>query len=296
MATLIDITRSLRRRGSIGHAGAGRREPRRYAGSRHPSPIHAVECRVPDIVPLKVQAIAWTHFEPPADVPWETDADGGQALAEFAGRACYQSWTKPNPATATNAGYLRHILEVGHLSVLEHGIGDVLPDRHLPVADPRADPAPALQLLAAVAALRARARRRDGRAGRHRRGPRAARQVRRGDRGGGRTPTPSCSRGWRRSSPTSSTRRCAASRPARPRARCCPTPPRPASSSPATTGPGGTSSRCARPSTPTSRSARWPSPACASCSASPPNAFADFEITALPDGTEVASSPLVSEG
>jgi thymidylate synthase (FAD) len=76
---------------------------------------------VPDIVPLKVQAIAWTHFEPPADVPWDTDTDGGEALAEFAGRACYQSWKKPNPATATNAGYLRHILEVGHLSVLEHG-------------------------------------------------------------------------------------------------------------------------------------------------------------------------------
>lgn len=47
--------------------------------------------------------------------------DGGAALAEFAGRACYQSWSKPNPATATNEGYLRHILEVGHLSVLEHG-------------------------------------------------------------------------------------------------------------------------------------------------------------------------------
>ncbi|MDG6104527.1 FAD-dependent thymidylate synthase [Dactylosporangium aurantiacum] len=70
---------------------------------------------------LSAKAIAWTHFEPPADVPWETDADGGQALAEFAGRACYQSWKKPNPATATNEGYLRHILEVGHLSVLEHG-------------------------------------------------------------------------------------------------------------------------------------------------------------------------------
>jgi thymidylate synthase (FAD) len=54
-------------------------------------------------------------------VDWSTDADGGQALAEFAGRACYQSWNKPNPATATNAGYLRHLLEVGHLSVLEHG-------------------------------------------------------------------------------------------------------------------------------------------------------------------------------
>jgi thymidylate synthase (FAD) len=75
---------------------------------------------VPEIVPLQVQVIAQTQFTPPVDVPWESDADGGQALAEFAGRACYQSWNKPNPATATNQGYLRHILEVGHLSVLEH--------------------------------------------------------------------------------------------------------------------------------------------------------------------------------
>jgi thymidylate synthase (FAD) len=70
---------------------------------------------------LRVRAVAWTHFAPPADVPWDTDADGGQALAEFAGRACYETWDKPNPSTATNAGYLRHILEVGHLAVLEHG-------------------------------------------------------------------------------------------------------------------------------------------------------------------------------
>ncbi|MCW2777278.1 MAG: thyX, partial [Frankiales bacterium] len=76
---------------------------------------------MPALAPLTVQVIGYTHFEPPADVPWETDAEGGQALAEFAGRACYQSWSKPNPSTATNAGYLRHILEVGHLSVLEHG-------------------------------------------------------------------------------------------------------------------------------------------------------------------------------
>lgn len=76
---------------------------------------------MPEIVQPKVQVIAWTHFEIPDGIPWDTDADGGQALAEFAGRACYQSWKKPNPATATNAGYLNHILEVGHLSVLEHG-------------------------------------------------------------------------------------------------------------------------------------------------------------------------------
>jgi thymidylate synthase (FAD) len=69
---------------------------------------------------LRVQVIAQTQFTPPADVPWETDAEGGQALAEFAGRACYEAWDKANPATATNEGYLRHMLEVGHLAVLEH--------------------------------------------------------------------------------------------------------------------------------------------------------------------------------
>src|SRR5437879_1128579 len=78
------------------------------------------EVAVETVVP-RVELIAKTEFFPPADVPWSTDSDGGEALAEFAGRACYQSWKKPNPATATNAGYLRHILEVGHLSVLEHG-------------------------------------------------------------------------------------------------------------------------------------------------------------------------------
>jgi thymidylate synthase (FAD) len=76
---------------------------------------------VAETVSPKVQLIAKTEFFPPAEVPWSTDTDGGQALAEFAGRACYQSWNKPNPATATNAGYINHIIEVGHLSVLEHG-------------------------------------------------------------------------------------------------------------------------------------------------------------------------------
>lgn len=51
----------------------------------------------------------------------EEGIGGGEVAAEFGGRACYQSFSKPNPATATNAGYLNHILDVGHLSVLEHG-------------------------------------------------------------------------------------------------------------------------------------------------------------------------------
>lgn len=45
---------------------------------------------------------------------------GSDFLAEFAGRACYQSWSRPNPKTATNASYLAHINQVGHYSVLEH--------------------------------------------------------------------------------------------------------------------------------------------------------------------------------
>jgi thymidylate synthase (FAD) len=75
---------------------------------------------VAETAPLRVQLIAKTEFLAPADVPWSTDADGGQALVEFAGRACYQSWSKPNPRTATNASYLKHIIDVGHFSVLEH--------------------------------------------------------------------------------------------------------------------------------------------------------------------------------
>src|SRR5690349_18341294 len=69
---------------------------------------------------MRVQLIAKTDFLAPPDVPWGTDADGGPALVEFAGRACYQSWSKPNPKTATNAAYIGHIIDVGHFSVLEH--------------------------------------------------------------------------------------------------------------------------------------------------------------------------------
>lgn len=73
-----------------------------------------------ETAPLHVQLIARTEFAPPADIAWSTDADGGQALVEFAGRACYQTWDKPNPKTATNAAYVKHIIDVGHFAALEH--------------------------------------------------------------------------------------------------------------------------------------------------------------------------------
>lgn len=71
-------------------------------------------------VPLSVDLIACTSFVAPADIDWSTDATGGEALVEFAGRACYESFDKPNPRTASNDAYLRHIMEVGHIALLEH--------------------------------------------------------------------------------------------------------------------------------------------------------------------------------
>jgi thymidylate synthase (FAD) len=83
---------------------------------------------------MECQLIAWTEFPQgvainDAGEQFRTDAYGGGALAEFAGRACYQSWNKPNPATATNASYLAHIIDVGHFSVLEHANATFYIDR-----------------------------------------------------------------------------------------------------------------------------------------------------------------------
>lgn len=75
----------------------------------------------------KVTTIATTVFRPMVArdlTGWMADEtaniQGAEALIEFAGRGCYESWHRPNPKTATNEGYLRHILEVAHLSLLRH--------------------------------------------------------------------------------------------------------------------------------------------------------------------------------
>lgn len=76
---------------------------------------------------LAVQLIAATEFRPPHGVDWTADetASDAEALVEFAGRACYESFNKPNPRTASNKAYLRHILEVGHYALLEHSTATV---------------------------------------------------------------------------------------------------------------------------------------------------------------------------
>lgn len=58
-------------------------------------------------------------------VTWQTDSEvGAEVLAETAGRVCYMSFAKPRPGG--NAAYLGHIKEVGHGSVLEHAVWNVL--------------------------------------------------------------------------------------------------------------------------------------------------------------------------
>lgn len=77
---------------------------------------------------MRVRVIAQTQFHALEaseliDGAWLADDLGSDAsnLAEFAGRACYQSWDRPNPKTATNEGYIGHIIEVKHNTLFEHG-------------------------------------------------------------------------------------------------------------------------------------------------------------------------------
>ncbi|MGW3072760.1 FAD-dependent thymidylate synthase [Kitasatospora sp. NPDC001132] len=64
------------------------------------------------------EALSDAYDYHPADSGWFTgDLD---ALGEAAGRICYKSFNRPNPATASNAGYMANILAQGHFSVLEH--------------------------------------------------------------------------------------------------------------------------------------------------------------------------------
>jgi len=71
---------------------------------------------------LDVQLIAASQFRMPTGVDWHVDdgATDAEAIVEFAGRACYESWDKPNPRTRANDAYLRHIIDVGHDALLEH--------------------------------------------------------------------------------------------------------------------------------------------------------------------------------
>ena len=56
---------------------------------------------------------------------WTTDTKAaGEKLIETAGRVCYMSFQRPRPGG--NKAYITHLLEVGHGSVLEHAVFNLL--------------------------------------------------------------------------------------------------------------------------------------------------------------------------
>lgn len=75
---------------------------------------------------MRVSLIGWTVAHPDAmeyitdDVWGMPNAEDSDSIAEFAGRACYQSWDRPHPATADNDAYLANVIDKGHESVLAH--------------------------------------------------------------------------------------------------------------------------------------------------------------------------------
>lgn len=58
-------------------------------------------------------------------VTWQSDSViASEVLTESAGRLCYMSYAKPRPGG--NHAYLHHIKEVGHGSVLEHAVWNLV--------------------------------------------------------------------------------------------------------------------------------------------------------------------------
>ena len=56
---------------------------------------------------------------------WKSDTDiAAQRLVELGSRLCYMSYARPRPGG--NASHLAHILEVGHGSVLEHAVFNLI--------------------------------------------------------------------------------------------------------------------------------------------------------------------------
>ncbi|MFE7462345.1 FAD-dependent thymidylate synthase [Nocardiopsis terrae] len=73
----------------------------------------------PHAVTLNVTLIASTQVHATPQLERRTPFDA-EHLTEFAGRNCYQSWHRPNPATAEPADYVGNIREKLHFSVMEH--------------------------------------------------------------------------------------------------------------------------------------------------------------------------------
>ncbi len=81
-----------------------------------PAPVHPLQIvREPE-----VRLVARQEWVDDPDITWSTDTSvAAEKLVEYAGRHCYMSFNK---GRKTNAEYVRHLLEMGHGSVLEHAV------------------------------------------------------------------------------------------------------------------------------------------------------------------------------
>lgn len=73
----------------------------------------------------KVKLLAYTETSSDFDdlglMDFDFDSEPVEDLIEFAGRSCYESYGKKNPATANNVDYIREtVFNKGHQSILEH--------------------------------------------------------------------------------------------------------------------------------------------------------------------------------
>lgn len=66
------------------------------------------------------ESIGYRHTIEELGMVPETNNRSALSTMEFAGRGCYQSFRKPNPATRANYDYLKNIINQEHESVLEH--------------------------------------------------------------------------------------------------------------------------------------------------------------------------------
>jgi thymidylate synthase ThyX len=104
------------------------RIPAAVSGNGH-GPVNEVRViREPTVYLLGRQTVNGAEldrFLADHGVSWQTDTEvAAEALTEVAGRVCYMSFARPRPGG--NAAYLGHILEVGHGSVLEHAVWNLL--------------------------------------------------------------------------------------------------------------------------------------------------------------------------
>lgn len=72
-------------------------------------------------------SVEWDEMEDATGGIWfpQADTTSAEDVTEFAGRLCYQSWNRPNPATRENRAYIGHIIENEDFSVMEHASASV---------------------------------------------------------------------------------------------------------------------------------------------------------------------------